>query len=79
MMRRDPFDNDVDDEQVKPDGLHCCLIDCKNLPEWEIRYSDRPDDYSQACFAHVGELLVDSTNTVYPIEAVYPVGEGRSE
>ena len=42
---------------------------CKNLAEWTITYGRAPDDVTEACTAHVGELLADEVEEqrVYPI------------
>lgn len=51
----------------------CCFVvgdngeGCGRTPAWSINYGPRPDDYTDACDEHVGELLVEGViNTVYP-------------
>ena len=42
---------------------------CKNDAEWTITFGPGPDEYTEACTAHVGELLVpDVGNIVLQIE-----------
>ena len=48
---------------------YCCVIDCEKDAEWQIVYGSTPDDYTEACTEHVGEMLEpDKENTVYPVE-----------
>lgn len=47
----------------------CCNIGCEHKAEWVIFDGPRPDDYVEACTAHVGELLSDaSEHRIYPKE-----------
>ena len=59
---------------------HCCYIEpptasgrgrqCTNAAEWTITFGPGPDEYTEACTAHVGDMLVpDVANIVLPIEA----------
>lgn len=48
----------------------CCWPECFKdgfAAEWEIRFGSTSDDYTHACSAHVGELLQEGINTVYPV------------
>lgn len=58
---------------------HCCYIapysdskghgdQCKADAEWTITFGPGPDDYTEVCTAHVGDMLVpDVANIVLPI------------
>lgn len=61
---------------------HCCFIpedeqgktepkNCSNEAEWNVfsERHDHPYGGTQACTAHVGALLQDGHNRVWPIEA----------
>lgn len=56
----------------EPLSPFCCyLFDdggaCPNDAQWTIIYGPAPCDYTDACTAHVGELLEpDKENTVIP-------------
>lgn len=46
----------------------CCEIDCLKPAEWTIVSGSSPDDYTEACTLHVGELLCDAAeHKVYPL------------
>lgn len=48
---------------------HCCLPDCASPAAWIIWYGPLPYDYTEACTAHVGEMLTDAAeHKVYPVE-----------
>ena len=38
----------------------CCKIECDADAEYEIRSGPRPDDSTDSCSTHIGELLDDS-------------------
>lgn len=42
---------------------------CTATAEWTIHTGPSPDDATEACTAHVGELLAAGSNTVYPLES----------
>ena len=35
----------------------CCYLTCEHAAEWQIWTGSGPDDYTEACTQHVGELL----------------------
>jgi hypothetical protein len=37
----------------------CCKLDCNQRAEWQIFDGPNPEDYTEACTAHVGDLLSD--------------------
>lgn len=49
----------------------CCMPECEHDAEWVIEYQndDAPphDNYAHACTQHIGELLQECHNLVYPI------------
>lgn len=48
--------------------MECCFIGCTENAEWEIKYSNAPDDYGYSCSKHLGEIVdANKTNTVYVI------------
>ena len=53
----------------------CCYIAdsriaCEQEADWKIVYGNTPDSYTEACSAHVGEMLTDApVQTVYRIAA----------
>jgi len=58
---------------------YCCHIElysvsrghgdqCKDDAEWTITFGPGPDDYTEACTPHVGDMLTpDVANIVMPI------------
>jgi hypothetical protein len=42
---------------------------CAAAAEWDIRFGPSPDDYTEACTAHVGALLGG-----YPVYTITPIG-----
>lgn len=36
---------------------HCCQLGCPEKAEFVIRWGNAPDDYTESCYTHVGELL----------------------
>lgn len=47
---------------------YCCVPVCQAPAEWNIyREGDPPHDWTQACEAHVGSLLVDGYHQVWPV------------
>jgi hypothetical protein len=45
----------------------CCKLDCSQSAEWVIYDGDRPEDYTECCTMHVGELLSDALeHRIYP-------------
>lgn len=54
----------------------CCKLDCLEAPVWQIWTGNTPDDFTEACQAHVGELLLKGkTNTLHPIVDEEPTEE----
>lgn len=49
----------------------CCFPDCEKLAEWVIVHGQAPDDYTESCSVHVGELLTDA-----PEHKIYPIRRG---
>ena len=54
---------------------HCCYIgevtkvECGNEAEWQIWYGESPDDSTESCTRHVGEMLTDAPeHRIYPAE-----------
>lgn len=46
----------------------CCKVGCDRLADWQICWGDSPDDYTEACGEHVGDLLEpDAENRIYPL------------
>lgn len=54
----------------------CCYIgeagdDCSKPAEWTIVHGPMPDDYTEACTRHVGDVLTDSDeHRIYPLKDV---------
>jgi hypothetical protein len=50
---------DLDDPAVDRTNPHCCFMGCGKPPEWSIydQGDNSPDAGTDACTAHVGELL----------------------
>lgn len=57
----------------------CCFIPnqndiensrCPNRAEWRIEHGESPDDYTESCTGHVGEMLTDA-----PEHRVYRLSE----
>lgn len=49
----------------------CCKLGCEHKAEWRIFNGPGPEDYTEACTPHVGELLSDAPeHRVYPIVVV---------
>jgi hypothetical protein len=56
----------------------CCFIPNQNDPtnsrcphdaEWRIEHGEAPDDYTESCTEHVGEMLTDAAlHRIYPIK-----------
>jgi hypothetical protein len=42
----------------------CCYLECDQPAAWELTDGPAPDEYTQACTAHVGALLTDAPTTV---------------
>ena len=53
---------------------NCCLIGCELLAEWVIVYGLSPDDYTEACTAHDGQLLTDAKE-----HRIYHIGDAKGE
>ena len=58
-------------------GGDCCYIgpksgfQCGNDPEWRIVWGDGPDDYTESCTRHVGEMLTDALeHRIYPLKGL---------
>ena len=48
----------------------CCQIQCEQKAEWQIYDGPNPEDYTEVCTAHVGDLLGDAPeHRVYPIRS----------
>lgn len=57
----------------------CCFIPnqndpahsrCPNKAGWTIVHGETPDDYTESCTEHVGEMLTDApVHQIYPIKA----------
>jgi hypothetical protein len=46
----------------------CCKLGCEASAQWRIYDGEKPDDYTEACTAHVGDLLSDAPeHRIYPI------------
>lgn len=46
----------------------CCYVGCDKDAEWTLVEGPGPDDWTEACTAHVGDLLTDAKETrVYPL------------
>lgn len=45
----------------------CCKLDCQHESEWVIYDGAGPEDYTEACTVHVGDLLSDA-----PEHRIYP-------
>lgn len=43
---------------------------CQKDAEWEIRSGDGPDDFTDSCTEHVGEMLTEA-----PEHKIYPINE----
>ena len=39
---------------------------CRNKAEWTIVYGRGPEDATEACTKHVGDLLTDAVHQIYP-------------
>ena len=54
----------------------CCYIgdagdDCSKPAEWVIVHGSGPDDYTEACRRHVGDMLTDAPeHRIYPLKDV---------
>lgn len=56
----------------------CCYLEgghsngarCERSAQWTIVFGETPDDYTEACSAHVGELLTDA-----PEHRIYPLSQ----
>lgn len=59
---------------VTSDTAHCCHIGCDKEAEWVIVSGPAPDDYTEACTDHVGDLLCDA-----PEQKVYPIAPKEPE
>lgn len=47
----------------------CCKLDCTHKSEWVIYDGDGIEDYTEACTAHVGDMLSDAPeHRVYPLQ-----------
>lgn len=59
---------DAVDDLGKVDGLQpkCCKLECGADAKWQIVTGASPDDYTESCTAHVGDLLTDA-----PAHSVY--------
>lgn len=56
----------------------CCHTNCDEDAQWQIFDGPTPDDYTESCTAHVGELLSDAAeHRVYPI--VHPQQEQKGK
>jgi hypothetical protein len=52
-----------------PRPSYCCFLPCESYAEWTIVTGPSPDDVTESCTAHVGELLTDAAeHRVYPLE-----------
>ena len=38
----------------------CCYLTCPEKADWTITWGPSPDDYTESCTAHIGELLGDA-------------------
>ena len=48
---------------------YCCKIGCDKPAEVIIWYGNNPDDYTESCLSHIGDLLTDATeHRLYRIE-----------
>lgn len=54
---------------------YCCYIapssgfQCGNDAEWQIWSGPHPDDLTESCTRHVGEMLTDAPeHKIYPVE-----------
>lgn len=55
----------------------CCFIQpgterqCEILASWRIVHGSGPDDYTESCTQHVGEMLADAPeHRIYPLEGL---------
>jgi len=55
----------------------CCYIapmlglQCGHSAEWRICWGATPDDYTESCTRHVGEMLTDAPeHRIYPLEGL---------
>jgi hypothetical protein len=47
---------------------HCCKIGCEKKAEWQIWHGNSPDDYTESCNEHIGDLLTDAPeHRIYPL------------
>lgn len=56
---------------------HCCYVgsksgaSCGNQAEWRIVSGNGPDDYTESCTRHVGEMLTDAPeHRVYSLDGL---------
>lgn len=63
------MNNTTEQQAALPDPPRswCCKIDCGAKAEWTIVHGEKPDDYTESCTAHVGELLTNA-----PEHRIYP-------
>jgi hypothetical protein len=52
---------------IKQSARHCCFIPCEAPAEWQLTEGPTPDDFTDACTAHVGALLTGKPTTVTAI------------
>lgn len=46
----------------------CCKVGCRKDAVWQIWTGNTPDDYTEACQVHVGDLLLPGVqNDLHPI------------
>lgn len=53
---------------------HCCFINqrngqpCGSAAAWQVWHGPSPDDYTETCTTHIGEILTDAPeHRIYPI------------
>lgn len=62
--------------------MRCCNVDCPSIAEYRIEWGEvaNPDNYTEACEAHVGMLLGHHLHQPPPDHyRVYPIGSSSVE
>lgn len=66
------FGNTMYELEFESDERKCCALGCGLQARWLIEYGDTPDDFTDSCTLHIGELLTDKPeHRIYPLSKRY--------
>lgn len=65
QLKHHAYDCSLFLDRIKPstEKPHCCFLGCQNKAEWTLWYGETPDDFTQSCTKHLGEMMTDAPET----------------